>query len=117
VTIDQVAGSTHRSLVATAAANGSKLHPFTLAELQFNITRHSLVPTHRVLTDAEVGDLMRRLRLPSKFALPVILSSDPVARYLGLETGSVVCVTRPSDSVGQGVAYRVCKAAAQDRAK
>lgn len=116
-TLAPLAGATVRSLTAAATAAGSRLNVFTLRELQFNITRHAMVPPHRLLTDAEVSELMIQLRLSSKFSLPVILSTDPVARYMGLEPGSVVAVARPSAAAGRSTAFRVCKLAAPERSR
>ena len=38
---------------------------------------------------------------------PLMLSSDPVARYHGLLPGAMVKITRPSPTAGECVLYRV----------
>lgn len=81
---------------------------FELARLQYNVTKHVLVPRHEVMSDADVAEVMQRFHLRSKTQLPHILSSDPVAQYLALRPGQVVRVTRSSPSAGQYVSYRCC---------
>jgi DNA-directed RNA polymerase subunit H (RpoH/RPB5) len=81
---------------------------FQVSELMFNITRHSLVPKHEVLKDEDIKDVMERYSLKSIHQLPLIMKTDPVARYLGLRIGQVVRVTRPSQTAGEYVLYRCC---------
>ena len=87
---------------------GMNAEIFTLAELQFNVSRHQLVPTHSRMTDLEVKALMETFMLPSKSCLPSISVADPMAKYLGIRIGDVVKITRPSQSAGETVYYRHC---------
>jgi DNA-directed RNA polymerase subunit H (RpoH/RPB5) len=94
-----------------------ELHPdvqfFDMRELQFDIAAHELVPLHEpVRSEDEIDALVQRLRLKSRYQLPLILSTDPMARYLGLKPGQVVRITRASPSAGSYVLYRCCTRAA-----
>lgn len=89
---------------------GREVEFFALGELQFNISKHVLVPKHRpVREEADIADIMQRYSLKSRFQLPLILSTDPMARYLALKPGQLVHVTRTSPSAGHYELYRCCQ--------
>ena len=81
---------------------------FNIKELQFNITKHNIVPKHTLVDDARVKLLLETFSLKHKFQLPIILKSDPMSRYLGLKCGDVVMITRNSPSSGEYYVYRCC---------
>ena len=79
---------------------------FNIAELMVNITEHTYVPKHFLLSDDEKSMLLKRYKIKES-QLPKILSTDPVARYLGLRKGNVVKIIRDSETAGKYVTYRV----------
>ena len=79
---------------------------FNIADLMVNITEHSYVPKHYVLSDEEKSMLLKRYKIKDS-QLPKILATDPVARYLGLRRGNVVKIIRDSETAGKYVTYRV----------
>lgn len=82
---------------------------FVVDELLFNITKHVLVPKHEVITDEkEIAGLVERYNVKSRHQFPLILKSDPVAKYYGIKPGQVVKITRVSPSAGEYVMYRCC---------
>lgn len=92
-----------------AAAKGLRIEIFELKELLFNVSRHELVPKHQKVNDETVvKDILTAAKIKSKTQLPIILKTDPMARYLGLRTGDVVRITRPSPTSGIYVHYRCC---------
>ena len=79
---------------------------FTIAELMVNITEHSYVPKHILLNEVEKNILLKRYKIKEN-QLPKILTTDPVARYLGLRKGNVVKIIRDSETSGKYVTYRI----------
>jgi DNA-directed RNA polymerase subunit H (RpoH/RPB5) len=82
---------------------------FILAQLQFNVTRHAWVPRHvRVQDPTEIKQIMTQYSLKSRYQLPWIQQTDPVARYLDLQPGDIVRIQRHCPTAGAHVVYRCC---------
>ncbi|KAI0711927.1 RPB5 subunit of DNA-directed RNA polymerase [Cerioporus squamosus] len=97
--------SARKVIVAMAAQ--FRLEEFSESDLLVNITHHTLVPKHEVLTNEQKKELLETYRL-KETQLPRIQLADPVARYYGLKRGSVVKITRPSETSGRYASYRIC---------
>lgn len=82
---------------------------FSLEELQFNVTKHHLVPKHeRITSPAEIQSVLQKYGV-RKNQLPIILAkTDPVCRYLGAEPGDLIKITRMSPTAGEHIIYRYC---------
>lgn len=82
---------------------------FLLQELQFNVSKHVLVPSHTPIRDEpDILRLVNSYHVKSRYHFPIILSSDPMARYLALMPGQLVRITRTSPNAGEYVTYRCC---------
>lgn len=85
------------------------LQVFLIKELLFNISKHHLVPKHEVIRDSdEIDTLVNTFNLKKKFQFPIILKTDPMARYLNMQSGELVKITRISPSAGENIIYRCC---------
>jgi len=67
---------------------------------------HELVPKHRVLSEEEKEEVLKRYNA-KLMDLPRILVSDPVVRRLGAKPGDVIEITRKSPTAGESKYYRV----------
>ena len=82
---------------------------FDIKELQFNISKHILVPKHEIIKDEKIiNDLIEKYCVKSKHQFPHILKSDPMSRYLGLKSGDMVKIIRISPTAGEYIMYRCC---------
>lgn len=81
---------------------------FLVKELMYNPTKHELVPKHEKLNKEEEKALIESLQLKSKVQLPFIQRTDVIARWLGLQHGDIVRITRYSETSGEYYFYRCC---------
>lgn len=86
--------------------NQMKIEIFKDEELMFNITKHELVPKHRIISEDEKQQLFVKLKISAE-QMPKILKRDPVCRYLGAESGDVVEILRNSRTAGVSVYYKI----------
>jgi len=82
---------------------------FDIDKLMYNVTKHTMVPTHEVLSADEKADLLKKYNLVSDNQLPLIMKTDPVAKYHGLTTGQVCRIIRSSETHGVYKSYRLCQ--------
>ena len=80
----------------------------SIKRLQYNILEHTLVPEHRVMSELEVADVMKKYNIADKTLFPDISRFDPVAQVIGLRPGKVCHILRPSKTAIVADYYRVC---------
>ena len=82
---------------------------FELKELQFNISRHMLVPKHELVKNPVIiASLIETFNTKSKSQFPSILKTDAMARYINAKPGQFVKITRYSPTSGFHHVYRSC---------
>lgn len=104
-------GATESKKIAEIRINDKKIEHqlFDLRELQFNISKHSLVPKHELITDdAAIESIVTDHMLKSRHQMPIILKTDPMAKYLYAKPGNLVRITRYSPTSGEHIVYRCC---------
>lgn len=85
------------------------LQVFTLKELQYNPSKHILVPKHELMdNEQEIKELLVKYQVKSKNHLPHMFKTDVMAKWLGLRVGDVVRITRHNENSGVYYYYRCC---------
>jgi len=74
--------------------------------VDFDITKHNLVPKHIKLSEEEKQEVLKKHNL-SLNQLPMILLSDAAIQNLKPEVGDVIKIMRPSPTVIESAFYRV----------
>ncbi len=81
---------------------------FGSAHLQFNITKHVLVPPHRAMDAAEAEKVSRKYSISSDSQVPDLSRFSPVACAIGLRPGTWCEIKRPSRVAVTSLFYRIC---------
>lgn len=82
---------------------------FQMNKLIINIMQHELVPEHIIIKNDEKQKLLERFDIASFSQLPIILKSDPVAKFIGMRRGDICKIIRPSETSGRYETYRYCQ--------
>ena len=80
----------------------------SLKRLQFNILQHILVPSHKIMTTAEVNIIKQRYNIMNDSQFPELSRFDPVAKAIGIRPGEVCEIIRPSKTSIISNYYRIC---------
>lgn len=70
-----------------------------------DITKHTLVPKHVLVSETEKKHIAEELKLTGK-ELPKILKTDPAILDLKAKDGDVIKITRKSSTAGEISFYR-----------
>jgi len=73
--------------------------------LIYDIFEHRDVPPHRILSTAELDQLLKEMGVKLS-ELPAIRMNDPMCRYLGGKPGDVFEIRRNRPTVGHHLYYR-----------
>ncbi len=79
---------------------------FLEEDLMINLIDHALVPKHELLEQEEEEQFYEKFNC-KKRNLPRLFSTDPVARYYNMKPGHICRITRPSETSGYVVTYRL----------
>ena len=66
---------------------------------KFNITKHVLVPKHRIMSKKEVEQLLKNYHI-SIHQLPLIKEKDVVVKEINAEVGDIIEITRDGPTKG-----------------
>lgn len=73
---------------------------------KFDITQHTLVPTHKILDKKSKKELLEKYNINEE-NLPKILASDKVVKTIGAKIGDVIKIKRKSRVAGESIYYRL----------
>jgi DNA-directed RNA polymerase subunit H (RpoH/RPB5) len=96
------------AFIKNLKANKIFIDIYTLAETQFNITKHYLVPMHRLCTKLEKKRIMIAYSI-EKDKLPQIRQCDPIVRHFGAVRGDLFKIFRESETQKgkHSISYRI----------
>jgi len=77
-------------------------------QLQFNVTKHELVPVHKRLSEDEGNSILTRYSLTAKSQLPVLLRDDIVSKYYNFKSGDVIEITQTKTSQNSEYKFYRC---------
>lgn len=77
-------------------------------QLQFNVTKHELVPVHRRLSEDEGNSILTRYSLTAKNQLPILLKDDIVSKYYNFKSGDVIEITQTKTSQNSEYKFYRC---------
>ena len=86
-----------------------KMQIFEMSKLIINIMKHELVPEHSIINNDEKQKLLEKFDIATFSQLPIILKSDPVAKFIGMRRGDVCKIIRPSETSGRYETFRYCQ--------
>jgi DNA-directed RNA polymerase subunit H (RpoH/RPB5) len=109
VLVNNFSPPSSKSLYEAYSVNKRDVEVFKLDEVKIDIAKHMLVPKHELLTKEEEQKVLTTY-MCTRFQLPQILKSDPMARYLGLKHGQMIRIMDRSLTAGEYVHYRTCAA-------
>lgn len=99
--IVQTEPATHVAKKVIEEIENIKIELFEEKTLRYNITKHRLVPKHTALSKAESIHFRKKYGMK----IPVILSTDPIARFYFFQKGDIIKIER-SDGF---VSFRIVK--------
>jgi len=74
----------------------------------FNILKHTLVPPHKVLSQDEMLNIIKKFNITNVKQFPEISRFDPVAIALGLRPGELCEINRSTSTAINNYYYRLC---------
>ena len=89
---------------------------FKTSELMLCIVEHTLVPNHKVLTKEEANIVLNEY-CARKRDMPLILTTDPIARFYNMKPDEICRITRPSILTVEAPFYRIVVKSKEFKAK
>jgi len=89
-------------------AGALQIETFNTSPLQFNVSRHMLVPQHNLLSATDTEKVVAEYGSTALFpVLNVTGATDAVAKYYNFPVGRLIRIDRPSPTGVTAVSYRL----------
>ena len=72
-----------------------------------DLTKHALVPKHRILSPEEKEEVKKKYRIKSDAQFPKILVKDPISKSIEANTGDLLEIIKKSSITGETIYYRI----------
>ena len=81
---------------------------FSLAELQFNVIEHTLVPKHHILSKEDSKEFMQKYNIKNISEIPEISRYDAAGKCIFIKPGDIIKIERPSKNSITSNYFRYC---------
>ena len=81
----------------------------SLAQLQFNVLEHELVPKHVILTTDEDKEFRKKYSIAKNSNIPEISRFDAAAKAIHARPNQIIKIERPSKTSVTSYYYRLCQ--------
>ena len=81
---------------------------YNLHDYLFNILKHEMQPSFRILSNDEKQQIMKRYNITKDKEFPDISRFDPVSQAIGVRPGELIEVIRSSPTAVNSLYYRIC---------
>jgi DNA-directed RNA polymerase subunit H len=72
-----------------------------------DVTKHELVPKHRILSVEEKEEIKKKYRIKTDSQFPKIHKKDPVIKLLEANKGDLIEILKKNPDIGENIYYRV----------
>ena len=82
----------------------------TFDQLQYNPTKHRLVPKHELVPRDEEDNILQKYNISRRNLskeMPRISVNDAISRWYGFRQGQIIKITRNSEQTGRQIFFRV----------
>lgn len=76
------------------SSSSKDISVFRNCEINRNVTKHILVPKHTKCTQEEVQNLLKTHKLETVHQLPLMYTTDAIAKYYNFKEGNVIRINR-----------------------
>jgi DNA-directed RNA polymerase subunit H (RpoH/RPB5) len=108
ITKDNVNESLQSQVEQIYLNDGRFVNIYNINNYLFNILDNDLVPEHRVMTEEEKEEHIKKFYITDLSQFPEISRFDPVAQAIGVRPGDLVEIIRSSPTAITSKYYRLC---------